>query len=114
MARVTVEDCLARIDNQFHLAAVASKRARQLARGARANLEWHDDKTTVMALREIAHGSVGQSILDEADLPPIPVGPDALPVPPAEELAEEDPEDLIDPAIVAKGEQTGVADDDAK
>lgn len=88
MARVTVEDCLERLSNQFELTLVASKRARQLARGANAALPWEDDKSTVMALREIAEGYVQADVLNEADLPPIPVGQEA-PQPPAEELAEE-------------------------
>lgn len=99
MARVTVEDCLERLDNQFELTLVASKRARQLARGANAALPWEGDKTTVMALREIAEGHVGVDILDEVDLPPIPTGQDA-PQPPAEELAEEGeaaPEEVQEP-----------------
>lgn len=88
MARVTVEDCLEKLGNQFELTMVAAKRARQLARGANAALPWEDDKSTVMALREIAEGYVGADILDEADLPPIPIGQET-PQPPAEELVEE-------------------------
>ena len=88
MARVTVEDCLENLGNQFELTMVAAKRARQLARGANAALPWEDDKSTVMALREIADGYVGADILDEAALPPIPTGQET-PQPPAEELAEE-------------------------
>lgn len=72
MARVTVEDCLTKIDNQFQLTLVASKRARQLARGANAHVEWGHDKSTVVALREIADGLVDRSVLDEEDLPPVP------------------------------------------
>ena len=65
MARVTVEDCLHELDNRFDLVLVASKRARQLATGGHdAYLEWENDKPTVMALREIAEGHVGRSILD--------------------------------------------------
>jgi DNA-directed RNA polymerase omega subunit len=45
MARVTVEDCLARIPNQFDLTLVAAKRARQLARGAEARLPWGTHKS---------------------------------------------------------------------
>lgn len=93
MARVTVEDCMAQVGNQFELAMIASKRARQLARGANAKLDWEDDKSTVMALREIAAGLVGAEILTEVDLPPVPTGQDGPPAPPAEELAEEE-EDL--------------------
>lgn len=71
MARVTVEDCLVRIPNQFDLCLVASKRARQLARGAQARLPWQDHKSTVLTLKEIAAGLIGPSVLVEADLPEI-------------------------------------------
>jgi len=63
MARVTVEDCLENVDNRFELVLVASKRARQLANGGEALLEWENDKPTVVALREIAEGHVNASIL---------------------------------------------------
>jgi len=65
MARVTVEDCLENVDNRFELVLVASKRARQLANGAEASLEWENDKPTVVALREVAEGNVTASILIE-------------------------------------------------
>lgn len=71
MARVTVEDCLEHVTNKFELAAIASKRARQLARGAVSQLDWEDDKPSVMALREIAEGRISRDILDEPDLPPV-------------------------------------------
>lgn len=71
MARVTVEDCLDKIPNQFDLTLVASKRARQLARGAEANLPWGNHKSTVVSLREIADEFIDRSVLDEADLPAI-------------------------------------------
>jgi DNA-directed RNA polymerase subunit omega len=65
MARITVEDCLVRIPNQFDLTLVAAKRARQLARGADAHLPWGNHKSTVLSLREIA------GVLDEVDLPAV-------------------------------------------
>lgn len=71
MARVTVEDCLDQIPNQFQLTLVAAKRARQLARGAEAHLPWGNHKSTVLALREIADGHVTESVLDEQELPVI-------------------------------------------
>lgn len=71
MARVTVEDCLQRIPNQFELTLVAAKRARQLARGAEARLPWGNHKSTVLSLREIAEGHVDRSVLDEVDLPAV-------------------------------------------
>lgn len=64
MARVTVEDCLSKVDTRFQLVLVAAKRARQLSNGAEAGLPWENDKPTVMALREIAEGLVDASILD--------------------------------------------------
>ena len=67
MARITVEDCLQNVDNLFELVLVASRRARQLSNGAPANLDWENDKPTVMALREIADGAVRPETLAEAD-----------------------------------------------
>jgi DNA-directed RNA polymerase subunit omega len=65
MARVTVEDCLENVDNRFHLVLVASKRARQLANGKDALLDWENDKPTVLALREIAEGKISADIMDQ-------------------------------------------------
>ncbi len=64
MARVTVEDCLDKVDNRFELVMVASKRARQLQTAGKDPLVAEDnDKPTVLALREIAQGLVGPEIL---------------------------------------------------
>jgi DNA-directed RNA polymerase subunit omega len=71
MARVTVEDCLHRIPNQFELTLVAAKRARQLARGAEARLPWGNHKSTVLSLKEIADGLIDSTVLQEADLPAV-------------------------------------------
>ena len=65
MARVTVEDCLDKVDNRFQLVLVATKRARQLANGVQPLVPWENDKPTIVALREIAEGLVGPSILEE-------------------------------------------------
>ena len=70
MARITVEDCLQNVPNLFQLVLVASWRARKLANGAEATLEWENDKPTVLALREVAAGHVGLEILEEPDQPP--------------------------------------------
>ena len=67
MARLTVEDCLDHVDNRFQLVLVAAKRARQLARGSESQLDWENDKVTVVALREIEQGLVDSSILNEPD-----------------------------------------------
>ncbi|HKQ29891.1 MAG TPA: DNA-directed RNA polymerase subunit omega [Burkholderiales bacterium] len=69
MARVTVEDCLENVENRFQLVLVAAKRARQLALGAEPFVPRENDKTTVIALREIAEGAVTNAILDEEAVP---------------------------------------------
>ena len=56
MARVTVEDCLKHVKNRFELVRIASKRARELMRGKEPKVEVDNDKSTVIALREIAAG----------------------------------------------------------
>lgn len=74
MARITVEDCLDKVDNRFQLVMIASKRARQLQSGAKEALVPEDnDKPTVIALREIAAGLVDSSILITRPAPSRPV-----------------------------------------
>ncbi|MGM0631884.1 MAG: DNA-directed RNA polymerase subunit omega [Pseudomonadota bacterium] len=64
MARITVEDCLDKVDNRFQLVMMAAQRARQLQNGVKEPLVPEDnDKPTVIALREIAEGLVDRSIL---------------------------------------------------
>jgi len=64
MARITVEDCLNRIDNRFEMVLTATKRARQIANGADPLVEEENDKPTVIALREIADGLVDPETVD--------------------------------------------------
>lgn len=58
MARVTVEDCLAKIPNRFELIHVAAKRVRQIAKGSKPCVTGHNNKPAVLALREVAAGFV--------------------------------------------------------
>ncbi len=69
MARITVEDCLQNEPNLFNLVLLATKRARRLANGAEATVEWENDKPTVVALREIAAGTVTMEMMKEPDEP---------------------------------------------
>ncbi|MDF1689414.1 MAG: DNA-directed RNA polymerase subunit omega [Cycloclasticus sp.] len=71
MARVTVSDCLEKLDNRFELVLLASRRARQIMDGAEPSLEQENDKPTVVALREIAAGNITEEVLDLVDNPPI-------------------------------------------
>jgi DNA-directed RNA polymerase subunit omega len=58
MARVTVEDCIEKVDNRFELVLLAGQRARQIASGAPLTLDRDKDKNPVVALREIAEGTM--------------------------------------------------------
>jgi len=67
MARITIEDCIEKVNNRFELVLLATKRARQVARGATPLVAEERDKPTVIALREIAEGHIdADSILEEA------------------------------------------------
>ncbi|MAP12137.1 MAG: DNA-directed RNA polymerase subunit omega [Gammaproteobacteria bacterium] len=67
MARITVEDCLDNVDNRFELVLLATKRARQIARGGEPLVEESNDKSTVIALREIAEGKVTPAFMAERE-----------------------------------------------
>ena len=69
MARITVDDCLTRISNRFHLTLAATYRARQLGSGATPLVEPNRDKATVIALREIASGKIGTEVLKKNQTP---------------------------------------------
>lgn len=63
MARITVEDCLEHVENRFQLVLLAARRARQLALGQEPKVPWENDKPTVVALREIAEGTLDHAAL---------------------------------------------------
>ena len=67
MARITVEDCLEVVDNRFELVLMATKRARQLEKGAELAVNPDHDKPTVLALREIAARRIDQATIDQID-----------------------------------------------
>jgi len=75
MARITVDDCLKRISNRFHLTLAATYRARQLSAGASPLVDPNRDKATVIALREIASGKIGTEVLKRNATPPAPPAP---------------------------------------
>ena len=63
MARVTVEDCLEKVDNRFLLVMLASKRVKQLFKGAKPLIDNRaGNKNVVASLREIAAGKVSYEI----------------------------------------------------
>ncbi len=65
MARVTVEDCIDKVDNRFDLVLVASHRARMISSGAQITIDRDNDKNPVVALREIADETISPGDLKE-------------------------------------------------
>ncbi len=65
MARVTVEDCIDKVDNRFELVLLAGHRARQISQGAQITIPRDNDKNPVVALREIAEETLSPGDLKE-------------------------------------------------
>ena len=65
MARVTVEDCIDKVENRFDLVLLASHRARMVSSGAQITLDRDNDKNPVVALREIAETTISPGDLKE-------------------------------------------------
>ncbi|AEH89744.1 DNA-directed RNA polymerase subunit omega [Mesorhizobium sp. B283B1A] len=65
MARVTVEDCIDKVDNRFELVLLAGHRARQISQGAQITVPRDNDKNPVIALREIADETLSPDDLKE-------------------------------------------------
>ena len=64
MARITVEDCLEKVENRFSLVLLVAKRAKQLLKGSESTVSTKDNKYVVTALREVAAGNVSFDIPD--------------------------------------------------
>ncbi|MCK0195672.1 DNA-directed RNA polymerase subunit omega [Ancylobacter sp. 6x-1] len=65
MARVTVEDCIDKVDNRFELVLLAGHRARQISSGQPITIDRDNDKNPVVALREIADETISPEDLKE-------------------------------------------------
>ena len=65
MARVTVEDCIEKVDNRFELVLLASHRARMISAGSPLTVDRDRDKNPVVALREIADTTISPEDLKE-------------------------------------------------
>ncbi|WP_321340079.1 DNA-directed RNA polymerase subunit omega [Breoghania sp.] len=106
MARVTVEDCIDKVDNRFDLVLLASHRARMIASGSPLTIDRDNDKNPVVALREIAEQTVSPEDLKEdlihslqkyveVDEPE----PEAVPMVPSAAAAAAGPSDSAEPPI---------------
>ncbi len=65
MARVTVEDCIEKVENRFELVMLASQRARKIGSGAQPLLDRDNDKNPVVSLREIAEEKISTADMKE-------------------------------------------------
>ena len=106
MARITVEDCLDKVENQYDLVLLAKERTSQLNSGAELLVEEDNDKRTVIALREIAEGKLSTEELKKNAILRLRKEPD-------ETLDEEETEEITSDDFEKqyKGEvsKTGVA-----
>ena len=106
MARITVEDCLDKVENQYDLVLLAKERTSQLNSGAEMLVEEENDKRTVIALREIARGKLSVEELKKNAILRLRKEPD-------ESLEEEETEEVTSDDFEKqyKGEvsKTGVA-----
>ena len=87
MARITVEDCLEKVENQYDLVLLAKERTSQLNSGSEMLVEEDNDKRTVIALREIAEGKVDINELKKSTVLRLRKEPD-------ENLEEQDTEEI--------------------
>tara|TARA_Y100000817_G_scaffold188956_1_gene147625 strand:- start:205 stop:657 length:453 start_codon:yes stop_codon:yes gene_type:complete len=106
MARITVEDCLDKVENQYDLVLLAKERTSQLNSGSEMLVDEDNDKRTVVALREIAAGKLNVEELRKSSVLRLRKEPD-------ENLEEQDSEEILsdDFETQYKGEvsKTGVA-----
>ena len=98
MARVTVEDCVDKVDNRFELVLLASHRARQLSSGGGLLVERDNDKNPVVALREIADEKLSPGDLKEDLIHSL-----------QRHVEVDEPEDLAEEAAVASETEPGEA-----
>ena len=109
MARITVEDCLKRIDSQYDLVLLAKERASQLNAGEKALVPENNDKNTVLALREIGAGKISLKTIEDSainKLRKVQIKPKEL-----EELEdlEADQEDYFDKIYKGEVSKSGAA-----
>jgi DNA-directed RNA polymerase subunit omega len=89
MARITVEDCLEKVESQYDLVLLAKERTSQLNSGAEMLVEADNDKNTVISLREIGDGKISVKELKDNSIARLRKEPD-------ENLEEEEVEEVFD------------------
>ena len=100
MARVTVEDCIDKVENRFDLVLIASHRARMISSGQPINVDRDNDKNPVVALREIADSTIAPEDLREDLIHSL-----------QKHVEVDEPESEVVPALAPAGEIVGEGDD---
>ena len=106
MARITVEDCLKKIDSQYDLVLLAKERASQLNAGEKALVPENNDKNAVVALREIGAGKISLKTIEDSainKLRKVQIKPKEL------EDLEADQEDYFDKIYKGEISKSGAA-----
>ena len=106
MARITVEDCLEKIDNQYDLVLLAKERTVQLNAGSPMLVEEDNDKRTIIALREIGDGKILVKELEENAIKRLRKEPDELE---QQEEIEEETNDEFENLYKGQVSKSGVA-----
>jgi len=106
MARITVEDCLEKIDNQYDLVLLARERTAQLNSGELPLVKEDNDKTTVISLREIADGKVAIKNLEDSAINKLRIQQEKTEEP---EEFEEENEDEFDKIYKGEISKSGTA-----
>ena len=76
MARITVEDCLTKVDNQYDLVLLAKERTAQLNAGSKMLVDEENDKRTIISLREIGDGKIDVKDLEKSAITRLRKEPD--------------------------------------
>jgi len=106
MARITVEDCLEKIDNQYDLVLLAKERTVQLNSGAQMLVEEDNDKRTIISLREIGDGKVSTKELEASAIKRLRKEPDEAE---QQEEVEEETNDDFENLYKGQISKSGVA-----
>ncbi len=106
MARITVEDCLEKVDNQYDLVLLAKERTVQLNAGAPMQVEEDNDKRTIISLREIGDGKIDIKEVEASAIKRLRKEPDELE---EQEETEEETNDDFENLYKGQVSKSGVA-----
>ena len=106
MARITVEDCLQKVDNQYDLVLLAKERTVQLNAGSPMLVEEDNDKRTIISLREIGDGKINIKDIEASAIKRLRKEPDELEV---QEDTEEETNDEFENLYKGQVSKSGIA-----